>query len=45
MIGYHRYVLELRLFQNLGVAAENDLVPKVASMRPLGNSSPGFVNE
>ena len=28
------------LFQNLEAAAEKDLVPKVASMHPLGNSSP-----
>ena len=27
-----------RLFHNVGVAAENDLVPKVANMRPLGRS-------
>ena len=27
-----------RLFHNVGVAAGNDLVPKVANMRPLGRS-------
>ena len=27
-----------RLFHNVGVAAENDLAPKVANMRPLGRS-------
>ena len=27
-----------RLFHNVGVAAENDLVPKVANMCPLGRS-------
>ena len=27
-----------RLFHNIGAAAENDLAPKVASMRPLGRS-------
>ena len=32
-----------RLFQNLGAAAENDLVPKVAGMHPLGNSSPEHI--
>ena len=27
-----------RLFHNVEVAAENDLAPKVANMRPLGHS-------
>lgn len=31
------------LLQNLGAAAEKDLVPKVASVHPLGNSSPEHI--